>query len=366
MSTTIFFDILGVVIGVIFIFLLLSIITSWIQEFIATTLGRFRSKELANIFQMMLDPNAEKLDGVKRLEEIWKEGADGDAVKQLNQNALKAVYDHPVIKSLYKPGRLPSYVSSRDFAIALFDLLSKAGTDEETPAEITLENINNGIEQIEDDTLRERLRSLANSAGVVEDKIEDKLVAFRENIYHWFDASMDRGSGWYKRKAQRWAIVIGILIAVVINADTISISRALWQNSALRESIIVTAESFAIEGEAAQARAAQLQLNELGLPLGWSFKIQDQESPQDARDFPNTTGGWILKILGLLVTGIAISQGSSIWFDVLGKLVNLRGSGGKPTTETGNGGAPESPTVRVVIESSSNEQASETAADTDS
>jgi hypothetical protein len=358
MSTTIFFDILGVVIGVVFIFLLLSIITSWIQEFIATTLGRFRSKELANIFQMMLDPDAEKLDGIKELDKIWKEGGDGDAVKQLNENALKAVYDHPVIRSLYKPGKLPSYVSSRDFAVALFDLLSKAGTDQKTSVEITLDNINNGIDKIGNVTLKERLKSLANSAGVVEDKIEDELVAFRENVYHWFDASMDRGSGWYKRKAQRWAIAIGILVAVFINADTIAISQTLWQNSALRDSINVTAESFITEGEAAQAREAQTQLNELGLPLGWSFKIQAQDTPQDPRNFPNTAGGWILKSLGLLITGIAISQGSSIWFDILGKLINLRGSGGKPETGTETGEGSESPSVRLEIESSSKENPS--------
>ena len=249
MSTTIFFDILGVVIGVIFIFLLLSIITSWIQEFIATTLGRFRSKELANIFQMMLDPNAEKLDGVKKLDEIWAEGVDGDAVKQLNQNALKAVYDHPVINSLYKPGRLPSYVSSRDFAIALFDLLSKAGTDEETPAEITLENINNGIEQIEDDTLRERLRSLANSAGVVEDKIEDKLVAFRENVYHWFDASMDRGSGWYKRKATLLAFIIALVLAGILNVDSLYMVKYLWKEPTVRQALATTATNYALEND---------------------------------------------------------------------------------------------------------------------
>ena len=31
--------------------------------------------------------------------------------------------------------------------------------------------------------------------------------------------------------------------------------------------------------------------------------------------------------LGLLITGLAISHGSSLWFDMLGKLVNLRSSG---------------------------------------
>jgi hypothetical protein len=125
----------------------------------------------------------------------------------------------------------------------------------------------------------------------------------------------------------------------------------------------VTAESFITEGEAAQAREAQTQLNELGLPLGWSFKLQDQEIPQDPRNFPNTAGGWILKGLGLLITGIAISQGSSIWFELLGKLVNLRGSGGKPEAESKED--TESPAIRLEIGSRTEEPPSQATGGTD-
>jgi hypothetical protein len=33
------------------------------------------------------------------------------------------------------------------------------------------------------------------------------------------------------------------------------------------------------------------------------------------------------KILGLLVTGFALSLGAPFWFDLLGKVSNLRGAG---------------------------------------
>lgn len=350
MTGTILFDILGVVIGIVFIYLLFSIMTSWIQEFIASIRG-FRSKDLASIFQNMLDPSAKKLDGVKKLEEIWAEGVNVSVATQLSENAVKALYEHQIFKSLSKPGKLPSYVSSRDFSLVLFDLLSKAGTDDPTQAEITLENIKAGIENIKNDALKERLLYLVTSAGVVEDKIEDQLVAFRNNVYHWFDSSMDRASGWYKRKAQILAIIIGIVVAVLFNADTISISQSLWQDSALRESIGRAAENLIIEGESAKAKEAQNLLGELGFPLGWSLHFPDTETAQDSRDFPNTLGGWIVKALGLFITGIAISQGSSLWFDVLGRLVNLRGTGGKPENDAESVG--ESPSVRLEIDSSS-------------
>ncbi|HUH99091.1 MAG TPA: hypothetical protein VLZ89_17150, partial [Anaerolineales bacterium] len=44
----------------------------------------------------------------------------------------------------------------------------------------------------------------------------------------------------------------------------------------------------------------------------------------------NDIGGWLSKLLGLLITAAAGAQGSPFWFDLLKKLVNLRGSGTTP------------------------------------
>jgi hypothetical protein len=354
MTSSSLFDILGVVIGIVFIYLLLSIITSWIQEFIASLTG-LRSRDLANIFQNMLDPKATKLEGVKKLDQKWGE-ADMSTADKLANNAVKALYDHPLFQSLSKPGKRPSYVSSRDFSIALFDLLSKAGTNDPTQVDITLENIAAGIRNVENPLLRERLQSLLDSAGMVEDKVEVKLADFRKNVYQWFDASMERGSGWYKRKAQYLAFAIGIGVALLFNADTIAISQSLWGDAALRESLSMEAEKFIADGESTKVRDAQKKLGELDLPFGWSFKVADQDpqTPENPRDFPITSRGWVLKILGLIITGVAISQGSSMWFDVLGKLINIRGTGGKPETES-EGETIEIPKVQLEIASSSGE-----------
>ena len=40
---------------------------------------------------------------------------------------------------------------------------------------------------------------------------------------------------------------------------------------------------------------------------------------------------WLLaKLTGLLITGVASAQGSSFWFDLLMKIVNVRSAGIKP------------------------------------
>jgi len=45
-----------------------------------------------------------------------------------------------------------------------------------------------------------------------------------------------------------------------------------------------------------------------------------------------TTGGWIQRVLGWLLTMIAVSLGAPFWFDMLNKIINIRNAGTKPAT----------------------------------
>jgi hypothetical protein len=65
-------------------------------------------------------------------------------------------------------------------------------------------------------------------------------------------------------------------------------------------------------------------VNEFGLPLGWSHDT----SPH------NFFWEGLGKVLGLLVTAFALTLGAPFWFDLLGKVSNLRGSGPPATTES--------------------------------
>jgi hypothetical protein len=327
-------DILSVVIGVTFIFLILSLLNTWVQELIASILS-LRSKNLADILQNMLDPDAQKLEGAKKLDELkdsWGKGPLADVAGKLNENALKAVYDHQLIKSLSKPGKLPSYIHARDFTTALLDLLNNAGSKNPTKLEITIQNIQGGIDNLKNDSLRMRLQSLMNRTIILENKAEVGIGDFRKSVESWFDSAMDRGSGWYKRRIQYVGIITGIIIAIIVNADTIGMASALWQNSVLREAVTETAVFYTQQGDQLKAQAAQQQLVALGFPFGWSLRFADQnpETPADPRDFPSTPVGWATKVVGILITGFATSQGSPIWFDLLNRLINLRGTGAKP------------------------------------
>jgi hypothetical protein len=73
-------------------------------------------------------------------------------------------------------------------------------------------------------------------------------------------------------------------------------------------------------------------INALNLPLGWTPQHTKSAPSTDPRHVPLTLGSWLIKLLGLVLTILALSLGAPFWFDALSKLAQLRQSGPKPVT----------------------------------
>jgi hypothetical protein len=117
----------------------------------------------------------------------------------------------------------------------------------------------------------------------------------------------------------------------VINADTVKVSRALWNDAALRAGMVeragvlisAQAEASGSDRDAIQ-KIKNYQAELRPLPLGWSAaSIPSRETPQIVFLV-------VSKIIGLLLTAFAISLGAPFWFDLLGIFVQIRGTGQKP------------------------------------
>ena len=59
------------------------------------------------------------------------------------------------------------------------------------------------------------------------------------------------------------------------------------------------------------------------MPIGWPADVTST--------LPGNLTGWMALLFGWLVTGLAASLGAAFWFDVLGKALQIRGSGPKTT-----------------------------------
>jgi hypothetical protein len=437
-------EILEVAIGLVFIWLVLSVATMSLQEWLGNILNS-RAKELEKAISQMLS----------------------------TPNTTSQFYAHPLISNLYKQpkkagqkARLPSYIPSSKFGAALFSLVVQAGTDN-SPVRAMTGQINQQLASIQSpeqqklakadwnailqtaknlaasglgaaamDSLKLQVQvfgekypeakpsldalvpqldtyygqfvqnqrstmesgadtglamrqfrlgllglqktnpRLSNSVTAIIKQAEgyalnaDQVVATaRLNLETWFNDAMDRLSGTYKRKAQLIAFIIGVILALILNVDSISVATSLWREPTLRQAIIAQAQSYAApaasQGGVTTASplqnipALETQLQALNIPFGWTFApfntagrqcsllplqasqvwgIPSQGSQAQPvclqfSNLPPDIISWLVKIMGLLMTGLAAAQGAPFWFDILGKLVNVRGTGTNPSEQ---------------------------------
>jgi len=184
-------DVLDIGIGMSLLFLMMSLIATAVREAIEGVM-KSRSKDLEKGLREMLD------DG--------KEGNFDGLVGQ--------IYKHALINSLYrgtlekaKKGDLPSYIPSKSFVSALLDIVlrSKPAADGTARADVALPQKDTRTSlTIEDlrscaDNLPPQIKNIV--VGAIEDAQGD-INAVRNNLEGWFDATMDRVSGWYRRRTQ--------------------------------------------------------------------------------------------------------------------------------------------------------------------
>ncbi len=247
---------------------------------------------------------------------------------------------------------------------AIFQEIKEAVKDEESPTNQGIRNVIKTIDLIDKlpKSVVENITILGKRAQSRIQTTEEGIHTLQKEIERTFDSSMERASGVYKRNAKGVAIMLGLSLAIITNADAFHMISRLSKDSALRETITNNAGEILLRNQNNQAIAnpnsqqdqvnntlieltkdAEGALDNVALPIGWSDVNLDQQiawTPQKNESFP------FLKILtmlpGWIFSGIAISMGAPFWFDLLGKFVNVRNAGRRPASsfrredETGN------------------------------
>jgi hypothetical protein len=421
--------ILDVAIGMIFIYLLLSLMCTAANEIIELMLKK-RAIDLEKGIRELLDPGSTPT---------------GDST---TPDIVRDLYNHPLINGLfegtYETSRianttsvirrtlLPSYIPARNFALAMMDLIvpgngpaNRSGASDSTPPSSSPASPSQVVvnvagvtppaavppAQADPDSSAVALRTaLLASAGSPNplaaapqaltpqmtaqvrralipliDAAGNDMVKVRENIEGWFNASMERVSGWYKRRTQVVLLILGIFVAITMNVDTITVVKRLSTDRPLRESLVAAADAYAKANAQPSASPAptpapttppnavatptppacvrdaasaecehakvlqkerqdacqdpnspkckyvenQQQILALGLPIGWDDK-SDPKGTFTGWSWGGGNGGWRDQIcrhwLGWLLTALAISLGAPFWFDLLNKFMAVRGA----------------------------------------
>lgn len=448
-------EILEVGVGLVFLWLVISVAAMQLQEWIANWL-KWRSTDLEKAIRMMLADTdlAREFYNHQLIRGLSKKPGWGRRTWQQVTNFFRRRAGKPSISLEERP----SYIPSADFSTVVFDLVIQAG-NEASPVKAAFTKFDQALESLKSDAinlkdkedLKEALMFLAEEARAVatsnigrdsidaikakirtlvkkealkegvevlienldeyyqrlleegrEFKNEDRtlqrlrygLVAIgmnnpklqqslrslligveetatdtekaiklvRQNVEAWFDNSMGRLTGWYKRKSQWMAFFIGLFLALLLNVDSIYVATSLWREPTLRLALIENANKIAPEGvpEANGSGSAgtivtdlQAKLQALTIPFGWETKQHLLEAGETCQIIPvskNAVWGvwskgtckqvsnapvdstaWLGKVAGILITALAAAQGAPFWFDVLKKLVNVRSAGPNPS-----------------------------------
>ncbi|MFN2607250.1 MAG: hypothetical protein ABR511_05055 [Acidimicrobiales bacterium] len=350
-----------VAIGLIVLYSLLSLVSSKINELASTVLS-LRGRNLLRAVKLLV----------------------GD-------DCGHQIYDHPLVRSLYDgdpPGmgkrgprewlrRYPSYLPAEKFVMAVLKdavpsaikappplppdpralvatasnlvpppaaaARSGALAAVDWPAKITSE-----LSALPDGTIKRSLCDIWDAASY-------DVVAFRAGVEDWFNHTMDRASGWYKRRTQLMVLIIGFLLALALNVDTIRITQQLWADGPLRSAVVeevkklpvpptttsttvqpvppaapgssqtttTTTPTGQLQQQVIQIQQDLRQVDGLNLPLGWGRGLR-----------PHGLVAVLVALVGWLLTAVALSLGAPFWFDLLAKVAALRGSGTKEPTPT--------------------------------
>jgi hypothetical protein len=363
--------ILDVAIGLALVYLVLSIMASALSE-VVSSIFNLRAQALEQFVRsLFMNPEIaqQQTKGMFRTIAGWM--GMWKAQTQPTEPFVTHFYEKTLIApSLYGKKR-PAYIHAREFSLAVFDTIfcvkksSDNTTYESTPgadwSETRMQDWRELIAKLPDDApLKPVLLSILN-------KSENDAQKLRTLLENWFDRSMDRVSGWYKQRTQIFLLCTGLAISILLNVDTIAIANRLLQNPVLRATVADAAQKYlnnaqpptttpnapATPDPSAASQTLQNSLKQtqemtqllvsLNIPLGWT-----EDSLADFRSDPGNTGrllGLIFqKLIGLLITGFAISQGAPFWFDLLNRLTNIRGAGTPPKDVADEPSEPSDPT----------------------
>jgi hypothetical protein len=323
-------------IGVVLLYLLLTFAASALLELLSVA-ANWRAQMLHDAVANMLQDST-----LATVEDIYN---NPQILALSRNNAAPSKFDF-VDKFGWKPprdgtpngGTPPSYIPAASFSGAVLEaVLNRA----DGPFELSPDGVVKALRHLltqkvhtshkkcaccaktcDEDALQSVLRTTLATQGA-------SIQAIRFAIEKWFNDTMDRVSGWYKRRTQCCLLFIGLAIAYGGNVSTVEVARWLWQSDSARQAVVAAATEMAAKGlpqppKTVDAMADRIvwvdrRIVDLQYPVGW--KMAGLKDPM------SWLGGYLV---GCLLTAIAISMGSTFWFDALQNLVKIRGAGPKP------------------------------------
>ncbi len=397
--------VLEVVVGLVFVFFLFSMLSSGINELISRRTGKRADFLTVGLWRLLEHAGEKAEDRGKYFNAFWEHplvrqlgppapappgrqaqpaGSGGGTkangwrkswtgfcgwlrdrltTKQM-ETAMRALPKEP--REVEKGRLRPSYIPAETFATVVMSFVQdEKNTDLPKPVkagEASRPPVPEGS------TLAAALEAFLVEAG-------DDVQLVRSRLERWYDSQMERVSGWYKRESKRMLLWLAALVVLLLNVDTIAITRTLWRDPSARRVVaaiadqqVATATTTAtggrrpapqnpelvcpgdspgptattVAGSGGEETAVERALDcarSLPLPIGWRVPHDcgpdaDDRCPvvDSIRAGLRDTGyvGSLVKLVGWALTLGALTFGAPFWFDLLNRFGSLRGAGAKP------------------------------------
>lgn len=291
-------DMLDAFIGLVGIYLTLSLLVTAIGEGISQAAG-MRGRNLRQVFIGLVGKN--------RTKEFYLH----PRIRQLMQydaptNALRKIW-------LRLGFGLPSYIPA-DIAIEVL-LEQQLGAPLLQLRQSPLE-IQQRLERLPPSSTRSSLLYFWHQAGADPQQ-------FQTLVQDWFNDRCDRAVGWFKRKLGILQLIIGIGVAIGMNVDSIALYQKLFSDPAARQQAVLLAENLAANPQLAaelcrEDKASCMDTMALKQQLTQTAPLLGRNA--DAAVLPSDPLIWI----GYLLTAFALSLGAPFWFDILQKLMAVK------------------------------------------
>ncbi|MCG5058983.1 MAG: hypothetical protein KA714_13580 [Limnoraphis sp. WC205] len=316
--------VISIAISLSFIYFVLSLITSEIQEVIASFL-KLRAKNLKE-FIIHLIGESEKKDNLKITKKLYNKYL-------ITASKSQSDYQEKIPKL--------TYISPNQFANSLIGILrEELKLDNEE--EYHFDDLTKIAEKIKESPLPEKLKNeiimIARNANAKVVEPEKQFEVLQQEIETWYQNSTEYASQLYQKKAIILSRILAFVLVVMFNIDTVNIIDHLSKSEVLSSTFSSTVMGViqssdrndycsendekldfktcmkGIEDE------VQILLDRVdNLPIGWNWS-----DPWKEQFTPLTTGKVINAITGWMISAIAISMGAPFWFDILKNLTRLK------------------------------------------
>jgi hypothetical protein len=91
-----------------------------------------------------------------------------------------------------------------------------------------------GVRKIKDPAFQDAVNTVLITAQDLDDA--------RAKLQNWFNDGMDRISDLYKRRIQLISLIVGFILALVMNVDAFQLANSFWEDPSLRQNVAATAK----------------------------------------------------------------------------------------------------------------------------